>query len=128
MLLPQDIIRIKRDGGVLKTQEIQRFVDGLVDGSFSDAQVGAMAMAIFQNSLNSIYIINIVRPNWNMKSKVGTDLLVSHQGFLLLKEGVPTMIHASTSGKVVQIPLQKYLGWFKNSSTIKGINLLRVNH
>ena len=52
MLLPQEIIRIKRDGRVLSSTNIQQFVDGLVDGRFSDSQVGAMAMAIFQNGLN----------------------------------------------------------------------------
>lgn len=81
----------------------------------------------FSKELSGVYIINIVRPNWNMKYKIGTNLNISHQGFLLEKNGVPTMIHASTEGKVVQIPLKKYLGWFKNSSTVKGINLLQVN-
>ena len=52
MLLPQQIIRIKRDGAVLNEANIQSFVDGLVDGRFSDSQVGAMAMAIFQQGLN----------------------------------------------------------------------------
>ncbi len=82
--------------------------------------------AEFEENLNGVYIINIVRPNWNMKYKVGTNLLVSHQGFLLKKNGVPTMIHASTTGEVVEISLKKYLGWFKSSSSIKGINLLQV--
>jgi thymidine phosphorylase len=52
MLLPQEIIRAKRDGQLLDEQAIQCFVSGLVDGSFSDSQVGAMAMAIFQNGLS----------------------------------------------------------------------------
>ena len=81
----------------------------------------------FLKKLNGIYIINIVRPNWKMKRKVGTDLNISHQGILVSKNGVPTMIHASTSGKVVQVSLKKYLGWFKNSSFVKGINLLQIN-
>ena len=52
MILPQEIIRIKRDGHLLNEQHIQCFVDGLVSGSFSDSQVGAMAMAIFQQGLS----------------------------------------------------------------------------
>jgi thymidine phosphorylase len=52
MILPQEIIRIKRDGHLLNEQQIQCFVNGLVDGSFSDSQVGAMAMAIFQQGLS----------------------------------------------------------------------------
>ena len=48
MLLPQEIIRAKRDGKELTQEQIQFFVDGITDGNFNDAQVGSMAMAIFQ--------------------------------------------------------------------------------
>jgi thymidine phosphorylase len=51
--LPQEIIRSKRDGGILSDDEIQFFVDGLVNGKFNDAQVGAMAMAIFQQGMTT---------------------------------------------------------------------------
>jgi len=51
MLLPQEIIAIKRDGKILKNEDINFFVDGLVSKNFNDAQVGAMAMAIFQQGL-----------------------------------------------------------------------------
>jgi thymidine phosphorylase len=46
MFLPAEIIRAKRDGGVLSAAEIGAFVRGLVDGSWSDAQAAALAMAI----------------------------------------------------------------------------------
>jgi thymidine phosphorylase len=46
-LLPQELIRIKRDGGVLAPDQIADFVRGLTDGSVSEAQVSAMAMAVF---------------------------------------------------------------------------------
>ena len=52
MFLPQEIIRQKRDGKTLNNGEIQGFVTGLVNGSFNDAQVGAMAMAIVQRGMN----------------------------------------------------------------------------
>jgi len=52
MILPQEIIRIKRNGHTLTDSHIQNFVNGLVDGSFSDSQAGAMAMAIFQQGLS----------------------------------------------------------------------------
>ena len=51
MLLPQEIIARKRDNHVLTNAEIGNFVDGLVSQKFNDAQVGAMAMAIFQQGL-----------------------------------------------------------------------------
>jgi len=52
MLLPQKIIEKKRDGHILNDEEISFFVDGLVSKNFNDAQVGAMAMAIYQQGLN----------------------------------------------------------------------------
>ncbi|NQZ23552.1 MAG: thymidine phosphorylase [Colwellia sp.] len=52
MILPQELIRIKRDGQALSENQIHNFVNGLVDGSFSDSQAGAMAMAIFQHGLS----------------------------------------------------------------------------
>jgi thymidine phosphorylase len=50
-IIPQEIIRLKRNGQVLNEQAINGFVSGLVDGNFSDSQVGAMAMAIFQSGM-----------------------------------------------------------------------------
>ncbi len=51
-IIPQEIIRLKRDGKALDEASINGFVSGLVDGNFSDSQVGAMAMAIFQNGMS----------------------------------------------------------------------------
>jgi thymidine phosphorylase len=45
-LLPQELIRRKRDGGALESHEIEWFVRGIADGWVSDAQVGAFAMAV----------------------------------------------------------------------------------
>jgi thymidine phosphorylase len=45
MLVPE-LIRKKRDGGELSASEIEEFVSGITDGSVTDAQVGALAMAI----------------------------------------------------------------------------------
>lgn len=51
--LPQELIRAKRDGAVLTTAQVEAFVRGLVDGGFSDAQVGAMAMAIVLRGMDT---------------------------------------------------------------------------
>ena len=51
-LLPQEIIRRKRDGKALTPENIRQFVAGLADGSFTDGQVGALAMAILLNGLS----------------------------------------------------------------------------
>jgi thymidine phosphorylase len=44
--LPQETIRIKRDGGALDGDDLQQFVAGIADGGIGDAQVAALAMAI----------------------------------------------------------------------------------
>jgi len=51
-MLFTDIIRCKRDGGALSTEQIQFFVDGLADESLPAEQVSALAMAIFLNSMS----------------------------------------------------------------------------
>lgn len=58
MLLPQEIIRTKRNGGSLSQEQIKHFVDGLVTKNFNDAQVGSMAMAIFQKGMETREIID----------------------------------------------------------------------
>jgi len=58
MLLPQEIIRTKRNGGSLSQEQIQYFVDGLVTLNFNDAQAGSMAMAIFQKGMETREIID----------------------------------------------------------------------
>lgn len=45
-LLPAEIIRRKRDGKALAASEIGHFVAGVASGAVSDAQIGALAMAI----------------------------------------------------------------------------------
>jgi thymidine phosphorylase len=47
MFLPQEIIRKKRDGGVLSREEIAFFVQGIKEGTVSEGQVAAFAMAVY---------------------------------------------------------------------------------
>jgi thymidine phosphorylase len=46
LLLPQETIRIKREGAALSPAQIEDFVAGLVDARWSDSQAAALAMAI----------------------------------------------------------------------------------
>jgi thymidine phosphorylase len=46
-VLPQEIIRRKRDGAALSAAEIGFMVRGLTDGSVTEGQVAAFAMAVF---------------------------------------------------------------------------------
>jgi thymidine phosphorylase len=50
--LAQEVIRRKRDGQALSAEEIEWLVAGITDGSLSDAQVGALAMAIVVNGMD----------------------------------------------------------------------------
>jgi thymidine phosphorylase len=51
MFLPQEIIRKKRDGGALSAEEIQFFVRGIPDGSTTEGQIAAFAMAVYFNDM-----------------------------------------------------------------------------
>lgn len=46
-MLPQETIRTKRDGRAVDDEQIAAFVEGLVDGSVTDGQAAAFAMAVF---------------------------------------------------------------------------------
>ena len=46
-LLPQEIIRKKRDGLTLSREEIAAFIAGLTDGRVGEGQAAAFAMAVF---------------------------------------------------------------------------------
>jgi thymidine phosphorylase len=46
-MLPQEIIATKRDGGRLSPAEIGFMVSGLTDGSITEGQIAAFAMAVF---------------------------------------------------------------------------------
>ena len=46
-MLPQEVIRRKRDGAALTREEVRDFISGLTAGSVSEGQVAAFAMAVF---------------------------------------------------------------------------------
>lgn len=51
-MLPQEIIRKKRDKNELSAEEIAFFVKGVTDGTIADCQAAALTMAIFLNGLS----------------------------------------------------------------------------
>lgn len=53
IMLPQDIIRKKRDGQILTKREIEEFVQGIDDWSIADGQISALLMAALINGLNN---------------------------------------------------------------------------
>ena len=51
-MLPQEIIRKKRDGRALSGDEIAEFIGGLTSGGASDAQAAAFAMAVLLQKMS----------------------------------------------------------------------------
>src|SRR5688572_2802997 len=51
-MLPQEIIRRKRDGARLSADEIGFFVGGLISGQIGEGQIAALAMAILFRGLD----------------------------------------------------------------------------
>jgi thymidine phosphorylase len=52
-VLAAEVIRRKRDGAALTREELEFLVGGITDGSLSDAQVGALAMALFLRGMDA---------------------------------------------------------------------------
>jgi thymidine phosphorylase len=60
-MLPQEIIRRKRDGQALSAAEIGSIIGGIAGGSLSDAQVAAFAMAVFLRGMNGEECVALTR-------------------------------------------------------------------
>ena len=60
-MLAQEIIRIKRDGQTLERTHIDQFVRGLVDGSWSEGQAAALAMAMFLKGMSRAETVDLTQ-------------------------------------------------------------------
>ena len=52
-MLPQEIIRAKRDGRKLASDEIEAFIAGLTSGAVTEGQAAAFAMAVFFRGMDT---------------------------------------------------------------------------
>jgi thymidine phosphorylase len=52
-VLVAELIRRKRDGGELSAAELEQLITGITDGTVTDAQVGALAMAILWRGMSA---------------------------------------------------------------------------
>ncbi len=73
-LLPQEIIRAKRDGRVLPDDDISAFVRGLTDGSVSEGQVAAFAMAVYFRGMTIPERVALTRAMTNSGTVLSWDL------------------------------------------------------
>jgi thymidine phosphorylase len=88
-MLPQEIIRKKRDGGTLSEAEINFMIDGLTRNTVSEGQVAAFAMAVFFRGLE-------------MPERVALTLAMRNSGTVLDWKGLglpgPVIDKHSTGG------------------------------
>jgi thymidine phosphorylase len=73
-LLPAEVIRRKRDGAALTAEEIGFLVDGITDGGLSDAQVGALAMALFLRGMEAGERVALTEAMRDSGTVIGWDL------------------------------------------------------
>jgi len=111
---------LRREGKYLKVQRISTPYIPLT--ALFDTQ-GKPNQALFDQIPDGA-IIEIIRPNWNLATRIGTRLNVSHMGFVFRKEGELRFRHASQlKKKVSDMSLIRYLDKARTSPTIRGINI-----
>jgi len=60
-VLPQEVVRAKRDGRALTDAEIAFFVGGLTDGTIGEGQAAAFAMAVFFRGMTRAEVVALTR-------------------------------------------------------------------
>jgi thymidine phosphorylase len=73
-MLPQEIIRAKRDGDVLDRADIAAFVSGITDGSVAEGQVAAFAMAVFFRGMTVDETVALTRAMTESGTRLSWDL------------------------------------------------------
>ena len=71
--LPAELIRQKRDGGTFDEKDIKTFVKGAVDGSWGDAQLGAMLMACLLRGLDDTETTSLTRAMTDSGDRLSWD-------------------------------------------------------
>jgi thymidine phosphorylase len=84
-LIPQELIRRKRDGGRLSDEEIAFIVRGIADGGLTDGQVAAFAMEVFFRDLDDGERVALTRE-------------MTRSGTVLQWDGGPVLDKHSTGG------------------------------
>jgi len=73
-VLPQEIIRIKRDGGRLDDMLIGQFVEGITSGEVAEGQVGAFAMAVYLLGMDVDECVALTRAMTRSGAQLSWDL------------------------------------------------------
>lgn len=81
----------------------------------------------FVDALPVACLVEIVRPNWDLRKVIGTHLNVSHVGFAFKQAEDVVFLHASQEqGMVVSCNLQDYLMKYVKHPQIKGVNVQQI--
>lgn len=98
-----DLIRIKRDGGALSTEQIRWLIDAYTRGYVVDAQMSAMTMAIFLNGMSRQEIRDLTLAMIDSGERMNFDNL-----------GKPTVDKHSTGGvgDKITLPLMPLVASF----------------
>ena len=73
-MIPQEIIRSKRDGHQLPATEINNFITGLVDGRVTEGQAAAFAMAVFFRGMAHDECVALTRAMTESGARMEWDL------------------------------------------------------
>lgn len=97
-----------------------------------EAYISYMPTKTFLESIEEIlphlpeaFLVTIVRPNWDLRDKIGTHLNVSHTGIGIKEEGDLYLLHASSiHKKLVKVSLREYMETYKDTdkTTVGGLN------
>ena len=73
-------------------------------------------------------VVSVVRPNWDLAARIGSNLLVSHQVLLLPSSRGPIVRHASSHSsaqRVVEEGLESWLGRLERTTPDAGLHFAR---
>ena len=108
-MLAAEIIRTKRDHHALSEAQIQGFVRGLVDGSWSEGQVAALAMAVLLNGMGRDECVALTRA-MTLSGQVLRWPTAAGSRPVVDQEWLPTTRLVGKSGKQVKPKLYLALG------------------
>ncbi len=71
-------------------------------------------------------IIYLVTPHWDLRAVIGTELDIAHLGFIVIRDGVHFITHASLKG-VVSLPLVDYIRYLQdNNKRFAGFSIEKI--
>lgn len=81
------------------------------------------------NQLPQVVMFSIVRKNWALQSRIGTDLDISHQGFIMRTAKGIIARHASQRHQItIEQPIETFIAEMQMASpTVVGVQILELN-